>query len=352
MIYLEIKEFLIEEEIEIIEAMRRLDSLGKKILFVTKENKFVATLTDGDIRRWILKKRSLNSKLKEVANYNPKSITENQRYLAKEFMKKNKIEVIPVVDGKKRIMSILFLNDEEIRYKKKLDLPVVIMAGGVGSRLYPYTKILPKPLMPIGEIPIIQHIINKFRDFGSSEFFLIVNHKKNMIKAYFSEIDKDYKINYIDETLPLGTGGGLIFLKGIINNTFILSNCDILIEENFEEIYKFHKNEKNIITMICSLKHIKIPYGVIDINENGKIEKMREKPELSFLTNTGVYIVEPEVIESIKENEVMDFPEIIEILRSKNNEKIGIFPISEKNWMDMGEFEGMEDMKKKLNCES
>lgn len=349
MIKLEIKDFLVDEEIDIIEAMKCLEGVGRKILFVTHNNKLVATLTDGDIRRWILKKGSLSCKIKEVANYNPKFINENERYLLKEIMKKNKIEAIPIVDEDKNVISIIFSNSKEVRYEKKLDIPVVIMAGGFGTRLHPYTKILPKPLIPIGEIPIIEHIINKFNYFGCCQFFLIVNHKKNMIKAYFSDVVKKYEINYIDETIPLGTGGGLTFLKGIIDRTFILSNCDILIEEDFKKIYKFHKEENNLITMVCSLKHIKIPYGVIDINEKGKIEMMKEKPEMSFLTNTGVYIIEPEVIDSIEENISIGFPDIIEKYRKEHNNRIGIFPISENNWMDMGELEGMEIMRKRLS---
>ena len=187
------------------------------------------------------------------------------------------------------IISIVSWNDEEVETKKELDIPVVIMAGGLGTRLYPYTKVLPKPLIPIGEIPIAEHIINRFNNCGCKNFHLIVNHKKNMIKAYFNEIEKDYSVDYVDEDRPLGTGGGLSLLKGKINKTFILSNCDILIDENYEKIYEYHKKEKNLITMICSLKNIKIPYGVINIGENGEIDSMKEKPEVSFYKYRCLY---------------------------------------------------------------
>ena len=221
------------------------------------------------------------------------------------------------------------------------------MAGGLGTRLYPYTKILPKPLIPIGEIPISEHIINRFNKYGSKDFYLEVNHKKNMIKAYFNEIEKDYIINYVDEDIPLGTGGGLSLLKGKINSTFILSNCDILIEEDYEKIYKFHKDNNNLITMVCSLKTIRIPYGVIEISENGEIEEMKEKPVFSFFTNTGMYIVEPEIIEGLNENEFIGFPDIIEKYK-RNGEKVGVYPISENNWLDMGQIDEMEEMRRRL----
>lgn len=344
---MDVKDFLIDEESTMIEAMHQLDRVAKKVLFVLRDGKFIAAITDGDIRRWILKKGNLDEKIKNIANYNPKFIYIKDKAIAKEYMKKHSIEAVPIVDENMNIVSVASWNDEEFETKKNLDIPVVIMAGGLGTRLYPYTKILPKPLIPIGEIPIAEHIINRFNKYGCKDFFLIVNHKKNMIKAYFNEIEKDYDVTYIDEDKPLGTGGGLSLLKGKISKTFILSNCDILIEEDYEKIYEYHKKEKNLVTMICSLKNIKIPYGVIEIGKNGEIHSMREKPEISFFTNTGCYIVEPEIISGLKEEESIGFPDIIE--RHKNaGEKIGIYPISENAWMDMGQLDEMEEMRKRL----
>ena len=346
---LNINDFIISEDCTMLEAMKQLDIVAKKVLFVVKNNQLAAALTDGDIRRWILKKGNLDAKVKDIANYNPKFLYERDKSLAKEIMKKNMIEVIPIVNENKEIISVVLWNDVKINKSTSLSIPVVIMAGGLGARLYPYTKILPKPLIPIGEIPIAEHIINRFCSYGISEFFLVVNHKKNMIKAYFNEIEKNYKIRYIDETKPLGTGGGLSLMKGMINTTFILSNCDILIEEDYEKIYNFHKENHDLITMVCSLKKVKIPYGVVEISENGEMESMKEKPELSFFTNTGIYIVEPKVIEELENDEVIDFPDIIKKHKA-TGEKIGIYPISESAWLDMGQFDDMEEMKKRLGC--
>lgn len=347
---MEIKDFLIEETTTVLEAMELLDRVAKKVLFVIKDKKLVASVTDGDIRRWILKKGNLDADITNVANYNPKFIYKKHRMKAKEYMKAISVEALPILDKNQYINSIVLWTDEEVGIRASLDIPVVIMAGGMGSRLYPYTKILPKALIPIGEIPIVEHIINRFYNYGSKDFYLIVNHKKNMIKAYFNEIEKNYSINYADEDTPLGTGGGLSLLKGKINSTFILSNCDILIEEDFNKIYEFHKEEKNFITMVCSLKNIVVPYGVIEIDENGQIENMKEKPKFSFLTNTGVYIVEPMVIEELEENMEIGFPDIIEKYK-KLGEKIGVFPISEKSWMDMGQLDEMEEMRRRLESD-
>lgn len=344
---MDVNEFLIDEESTMLQAMALLDKIAKKVLFVVRKGRFIATITDGDIRRWILKKGSLDAKVKDIANYSPKYIHEKGKISAKEYMRKHSIEALPLLNEEEEIVSVVLWNDEEIEREGKLQAPVVIMAGGLGTRLYPYTKVLPKPLIPIGEIPIVEHIINRFNKCGSKQFFLVVNHKKNMIKSYLNDIERDYEVNYADEENPLGTGGGLSLLKGKIRSTFILSNCDILIEEDYEKIYDYHKKENNLITMVCSLKNIQIPYGVIEINEAGEIEKMKEKPELSFFINTGMYIVEPQVIEQLEENTSIGFPEIINNYKQHGG-KIGVYPISENAWLDMGQLDEMEKMRKRL----
>ncbi|MDF2822461.1 MAG: Nucleotidyl transferase, partial [Clostridiales bacterium] len=215
------------------------------------------------------------------------------------------------------------------------------------TRLYPYTKILPKPLIPIGDIPIVEHIINKFQNYKCDEYFLLLNYKKNMIKSYINDIEKTYKVEFVDELIPLGTGGGLSLLKGKVDKTFFLTNCDILVDEDYESIFKHHKEQGNIITMVCAFKHTTIPYGVIELNEFGDIDKITEKPEYTFLTNTGLYLVEPCVIDELEENTAIGFPDIFEKYR-KNGQKVGIYPVNENAWMDMGQFEELEEMRKRL----
>ena len=344
--YMDIAEYLVNEETSIIEAMTILNKTAKKVLFVTEGKKLLAAVTDGDIRRWILKKGNLDAKVKDVANFNPLSLKDSSH--AQEYIRKHSIEALPIINNANEIVSIVFAYEDNIVVRKNFDIPVVIMAGGLGTRLYPYTKILPKPLIPVGEIPITEHIINRFNNFGCKKFFMIVNHKKNMIKAYFNEIEKDYDIAFIDENKPLGTGGGLSLLKGKINSTFVLSNCDIFIDEDIEKIYSFHKSEKNYVTMVCSLKKFTIPYGVIEINGQGEINKMQEKPEFTFFTNTGMYIVEPDIFDAIEKDQEIDFPDIIERARIEGK-RIGVFPISEDSWIDIGQLEGMEEMQKRLS---
>jgi len=167
---MDVADFLIDEEATMLNAMEQLDKVAKKVLFVIKGGRFVATVTDGDIRRWILKKGNLDAKVREIANYSPKFLYEEEKNRAKEYMKKYSVEALPILDKECNIVSVVLWNDEQIGPKKNLDIPVVIMAGGLGTRLYPYTKILPKPLIPIGEIPIAEHIMTGLTNLDAGSF--------------------------------------------------------------------------------------------------------------------------------------------------------------------------------------
>ncbi|WP_348982317.1 sugar phosphate nucleotidyltransferase [Desulfosporosinus sp. FKB] len=344
---LDIETLLIHEERSVREAMKQIDVTARQILLVVKNNILKAIITDGDVRRHLLRGGKLEDKVKDIANYNPRYIHEKDKDNYREYMKKWSILSLPVVNERLEIQSIVFLNDYEIGRNHSVGAPVVIMAGGLGTRLYPYTKILPKPLIPIGELPITEHIINRFMEFECNEFHLIVNHKKNMIKAYFSEIEKVYKLEFHDEDRPLGTGGGLSLLKGKMKTSFFLTNCDVIIRANYKEIYDYHKQNGNIITIVAAYKHFSIPYGIINLNTNGEIDTMLEKPEYSFLTNTGFYVVEPEVVDKLENDKDIGFPDIIEQQKGLGR-KIGVFPVSEKCWLDMGQFETLEEMRKEL----
>lgn len=337
----------INEDSSVLEAMKQIDATANQMLLVVDNNKLKAIITDGDIRRHLLRGGKLDDSVKAMANYKPRFIYEKDKDNVQELMKKWSILSLPIVNESLEIQSVAFLKDFEIGRDLSANLPVVIMAGGLGTRLYPYTKILPKPLIPIGEIPITEHIINHFKKYQCNEFHFIVNHKKNMIKAYYNEVEKDYTLEFHNEEIQLGTGGGLSLLKGKLTSTFFLTNCDVLIRANYKEIYDFHKQNGNVITMVAAYKHLKLPYGIINMIGNGEIASMIEKPEYSFLTNTGFYVVEAEVINRLEDNQVIGFTDIID--QQKNlGEKIGVFPVSERCWLDMGQLEELERMRKEL----
>ena len=340
----------IEEDKSILDAMCQLDRSGKKILFVHQDKKLLASLTDGDIRRWILKKGDLQMSVQYAANYHPRFLYEQEEDLAMRTIKELGIDAIPIVNNEYLIQKIIFANESVQKHTKfDIEVPVVIMAGGLGTRLSPYTKILPKPLIPVGDYPIAEHIIHQFCLYGCRQYYMIVNYKRNMIKAYFDELDKKYQLDFIVEEKPLGTGGGISLLKGKMNKTFILTNCDILIDDDLTKAYQQHTKSGNLITMVCSLKNFIIPYGVVNIGEDGMIESMQEKPNMSFFTNTGCYFVEPEVIEGLTYNEPADFPTVIEKYR-KAGKKVGYYPIGEAAWLDMGQLDELEKMKARLGC--
>ena len=341
------RRFLTNEELSISEAMQHINENALGILFLTDSNcKLKGCITDGDIRRYLLAGGKMSDAAYNAAEHNPryaKSI-EDAKVL---YHKKNYI-VIPVLDNE-GIVTNLYCGDLSLqnRIRKNLDIPVVINAGGKGTRLDPFTRVLPKPLIPVGDLPIIELIMQEYYSYNCNEFHIIVNYKKELMKAYFSDNEANYNITWYDEEKPLGTGGGLSLLRGKLDSTFFFANCDALLTANYESMLKFHRENGNVITMICAYKNINIPYGVVEIGENGVITDMKEKPLMSFLTNTGIYIVEPEVIDDIDDDEAIGFPDIIERERQKGK-KVAVFPVSENDWMDMGQLPELEKMRKKL----
>jgi len=347
-----LKKVLIEPEQPIKLVLKHMDLVGEKTLFVVdKENKLLGTVTDGDIRRWILKGRSLLAGVSKVMNCNPISLTQGVKAgKTKAIMINREIECLPIVDDEKKVIAAVWWMDlfkNKLKKLKSLKLPVVIMAGGEGARLHPFTKILPKPLMPIGDKPIIEIIINRFFDYGCKDFYLSLNYKSSIIKAYFSDFEHAYKINYILESKPLGTAGSLNFLKNKIKKTFFVSNCDILIEADYADILKFHHQKKNKITLVSSMKNFIIPYGICEIQGGGVLKNIREKPEYDFLVNTGMYVLEAEVIDDIPKNHFLNITDLINDY-IKRGEKVGVYPVSEKSWMDMGQFEALQETLKKF----
>lgn len=339
---MELDQYLISEDSNLLEALEKIDLGGKKVLYVTKDNKLVAAITDGDIRRWILKKGDLNAHLNKIANYSPKFVYESELDKISVLMQKFSVESIPILSHSGEVKSIKF-TDSLVNRKEKIDASVVVMAGGLGTRLLPYTKILPKPLIPIGDKTILERILDRFTNYDIQDFKVILNYKGNMIKAYFEELSR-YNLEYYFEKEPLGTGGGLSLLKNKISKPFFLTNCDILVNADYSDIYNFHIKNENYITMVTSVKSIEIPYGVVNFDSNGTITSMEEKPKLSRFLNTGFYVVNPDLIKELSTQKV-DFTEIIEKFQIQGK-KIGVYPIGENNWKDMGEMNLLNSLKK------
>lgn len=342
----EFEKFTGTESLSVAEAMRRIDRNTCGILILTdSRNHLTGTLTDGDIRRFLLAGGTLNDPAGNAANHDPKAATSMEE--AQLIYHKKNYVAVPVVSEDGLLTDIYIGAERQEKEKAVLGIPVVINAGGKGTRLDPYTRVIPKPLIPVGELPIIEHIMKEFQGYGCNDFSIIVNYKREIMKAFFAENEKSYSIQWHDETKPLGTGGGLSLLKGKISSTFFFTNCDSLLTADYGKILKFHRDNQNVITMVCVYKNFSIPYGVIEMGKNGSIEKMTEKPALSFLTNTGIYIVEPEVLNDIEDDRAIGFPDIIQQQMDKGR-KTAVYPVSENDWMDMGQLSELEKMRKRL----
>lgn len=341
------QELCIASESTALEALKQLSNTARGILFVIDSvGTLEGTLTDGDIRRHILSGGDLEAPVLDVANRNPRIASDIVS--AKALYDPISYRAIPVVNTAGKIVEVYLGEDQkQPRIYPQINVPVVINAGGRGTRLDPFTKVLPKPLIPVGEFPIIEHIYKEYLKYGCNDFKVIVNYKKEIMKAYFAESDNKYSITWYDEVKPLGTGGGLSLLRGELNDTFFFTNCDILLKADYEEMMKFHKENENVITMICAYKTMTVPYGVIEMGKNGTIEDMKEKPEFSFLTNTGMYIVEPEVFEYIDDDTAIGFPDVVEKLRNAGK-KVAAYPVSENDWYDMGQLPELERMRARL----
>lgn len=351
-----LEKFIGKASMSVVDAMAKIDINAKGILFITDENgKLDGCVSDGDIRRWLVKTGDLSAQVRSVMNSPPKFLFVDEKQKAEKFMRREFITAIPVLDKQKRIADIVLLCEVTeknlVTTKKSLsDVPVIIMAGGKGTRLYPYTKILPKPLIPIGETPIVERIINCFVEYGINKYYMTVNYKKGMIKSYFTDLQPSYQIKYIEENKPLGTGGSIKLVKEKFNKPLFVTNCDSLVLTDYAALYDFHVKSDNVITIVSSLKNIVVPYGVLHSKEDGEIFGMDEKPKLSYFINTGMYIINPETIEKIPDNTFFHMTHLVDAVMESGG-KVGMYPVSEDSFLDMGEFDGMQRMEKKLNME-
>lgn len=350
---MDISKYLIGKNTSIKEAMKKIDKGAKRIVFVVdNEGHLLGSLSDGDIRRYILKTGSIEGKLESVYNSRPFSVP--QTYNLTELRAtviKNDYRAVPVVDANNKVVEILFWEDilegKAIQKRKRLDLPVVIMAGGAGTRLDPFTRILPKPLIPIGDRAMIEVIMDEFARYGIDLFYISINHKGKMIKAFFEENTKYGSIQFVEEAKPLGTVGSLYYLKDKLHKTFFITNCDILIDDDYAKIYEFHKKGNYDLTIIAAMKNFTIPYGICELEKEGLLKQISEKPEFNFLVNTGMYLLEPKLLSLIPKEKYYDITDLIRYMKEQGY-RIGVFPVSDHSWVDVGQWEEYKKAIKKF----
>ena len=334
----QIDQITISRHKTILEGIQQLNDTASQILLVVDENKkLLGSLTDGDIRRAICEGKPLQVCVEEVCNKSPKVLTHYSKEAAFCIMEKYSISRIPVIDANGIPVSLISITDvlpdkEGEQYANK----VVIMAGGRGSRLDPITRIVPKPLLPVGDKPMLELIMESFARSGFSDFLLSINYRKDFIKTYLAErSDLPFSISCIEEESFLGTAGSLALMKDCLTQTFFVSNCDILVDVNYVKAIEHHNKNGNAFTIIGALKKVSVPYGVIRLNEEG-FDGIEEKPEVPLIVNTGVYVLEPDCIDMIRKNEKLDMPDQITRVRDRGG-KVGVFPVHRK-WIDIGQW--------------
>jgi dTDP-glucose pyrophosphorylase/CBS domain-containing protein len=335
---------LITTDTNIKEALQKLNETSEKILFVVNENRgLLGTVTDGDIRRGIIYGMKFSDSVENVMSRYFISLRSDEPEImkhAKVLMLDTKIEQIPVLDNDDIIVDVILWTDvlgakQQTKIRRIHKNRIVIMAGGKGTRLDPFTKILPKPLIPIGDKPAIELIMERFYKFGFNQFTYTLNYKKEYLKLFLKESVFPYSIDWVEEEHFLGTAGSLALLKDRIDDTFFVANCDSFLDVDFEEVLNWHKEQKAAVTILGCHNEIKIPFGVIEMS-NGTLKKISEKPVHDVVINTGVYVMEPHVISYIPDGKHLDMNTLMDIIVEK--EKVTVYPVY-GGWFDIGQWE-------------
>jgi dTDP-glucose pyrophosphorylase len=332
-------EQIISKEVSLIKALDIMDNTDHKLLIICEDNIFLGLISIGDIQRALLNKKDLSRSVLDCIRHDITVASPEDDYeLIKQKMRVERIEAMPIVDKDNVLIDVIAWEDlfdtgtNEIC--DSLNLPVVIMAGGKGTRLLPLTNIIPKPLIPISDKTIIEEIMQSFNNYGCNKFYISVNYKSKTIEDYFSD-RKEWDVEFIHESIPLGTIGSLYKLKDIISDSFFVINCDTLLKIRLDELVDYHKNSNNLVTVVSVAKKMSIPYGTLETEVGGKIISLKEKPEYIYQVNSGMYILEPEVLNYIEDNTFTNITDLIMKLIS-NNKKVGAFPVAESAWTDIG----------------
>ena len=315
-------------------AIELLNRVGIKIALVLDEDfRLLGTISDGDFRRGMLNGLSLEDPVEKIMNKNPRTVSkEASRLEILKIMNDTKILQIPIVDKDDFVIGLHLW--ENMSVQERYSNIMVIMAGGKGSRLHPQTRIQPKPMLLVAGIPILEHIIKRARSQGFNHFIIAINYLGEIIEKYFKDGQKfGVKIEYLHEDVPLGTAGALSLLSSKPERAFIVTNGDVITDINYSDFLEFHTAQKAAATVAVHTHEFQIPYGVVQIN-GLEVESYEEKPIVSSLINAGVYALEPDILDYVKEPRYRDMPEILDISRDLKK-KVIVYPLHE-SWIDIG----------------
>lgn len=328
------RSILVNENTTLLETMKIIDESSLQFAVVVDEvNYLLGTVTDGDIRRGILRGEGLDVPIKQVMNPSPiTACIENTYSDCLRILKKHKLKQLPIVDMDNRIIDIIFADEDPAT--KNNENTVILMAGGLGTRLRPLTENIPKPMLNVGNKPILETIIEGFKRYGFTNFILSVNYKKEVIQDYFQDGSAfGVSISYIEEDKRMGTAGALSLLKSKPTSPIFVMNGDLLTQVNFEQLLHFHEETDAVATMCVREYEYQNPYGVIE-TEGQKLVSIKEKPVLRSFVNAGIYVLSPEVFEYIPQDVFYDMPNLFERLIDEQR-NVSAFPVREY-WLDIG----------------
>lgn len=313
-------------------------------LVLDNDGRLLGSVTDGDVRRAILRGVSLSDPVSLVMNKSPFTILpDHDLESVKATMLARRLHQVPVTDDRGRVLDLLVM-DDIIKGKQSRDNWVVLMAGGLGRRLHPLTETTPKPLIEVGGKPLLELILENFVNQGFRRFYLSINYKGEQIRKHFGDGSKwDSEVRYLDEDRPLGTAGALSLIDDIPDQSLIVMNGDLVTEIDFNKTLDFHTEQGAIGTMGIRTYDFRVEFGVVEI-KNDRISSISEKPVQTFFVNAGIYVLEPAALADIPKNCATDMPALFESWLA-TGQKCTAFPIHEY-WLDVGRFEDLERAQK------
>jgi dTDP-glucose pyrophosphorylase/predicted transcriptional regulator len=329
----------VTESMPLLEALRRIDKGNLQLAVVERDGWIVGTVTDGDVRRGLLNGVSLDAPVEQVMNRTPITAPAGiSDTAALTLMRRKSIHQLPIVDAEGKVIEVKLIDD--LVTASQSDHWVVLMAGGLGSRLKPLTDDLPKPLIKVGDKPILETVLGGFIKSGFGKFFISVNYKADMIREYFGDGSAwGVEIEYLQERDRLGTAGALALMPERPTQPFFVMNGDLLTTVNFEQMLKYHREHK-AFTTVCVREHsVTVPFGVVDFDDH-RVLGIREKPTQKFFVNAGVYLLDPGVLEFLRQEEVIDMPTLIE--RTIADGKPSIAFALREYWIDVGRLDDLQ----------
>ncbi len=340
---------IVASEMTLLQAIKRMDEVRCKLLLVMEGEFFKGLISIGDAQRAIIRNVPMDTPISQVIR--PDIVVckegDSEEFIRSEMVRCRAV-FMPVLTRDRKISRVVFWDDAFSQQftttnaqlvAQKLNMPVVIMAGGKGTRLQPLTHVLPKPLLPLGKKTILENIMDRFVHAGCASFYLSLNYKASMIRHYFEELNNSaYQVSFFEEAKPLGTGGSLSLIRDQLKTPFFVSNCDIIIDQDLHEVWDYHVKNKNELTIVAALKHVKLAYGALETGDDGLLKALSEKPEWVFKVNSGVYILETHLLKEIPDHSFYNMTDLIDAILKRSG-RVGVFPVSEGSWSDIGNWD-------------